>query len=257
MKVAIMQHGRPRMKLAIMQPYFFPYIGYWQLIHAVGRFVVYDDVNYIKGGWVNRNRILINGAPTYITVPLHQASPYKRICDTAVHPSSAWRDKLVKTVEMTYRRAACFAEVFPLVESLIRYPAQNLSDYLVYQLKTLAAFIGIRAEFVATSRCYDNAQLTGQERVLDICKREGASTYINPPGGQSLYDNEDFRRAGVDLRFLVMRPVPYRQRSAGFVPYLSVVDVLMEIGPGQLKQHLDEYDLVGAALPVPSEQRTI
>lgn len=230
--------------IAIMQPYFFPYIGYWQLIHAVDRFVIYDDVNYIKGGWINRNRLLINGVPAYITAPLQQASPYKHICDTALKPSSIWRDKLVKMIEITYRRRPYFSEVFPIIQSLIRYEANNLSDYLVYQLQTLATFMGIKTEYVATSRCYENDYLSGQARVLNICKREQASTYINPQGGQALYDAETFRNEGIDLNFIVMRPLPYKQRNIEFIPYLSIIDALMEIGPFDIKHHLNTFDLI-------------
>lgn len=230
------------MKLAIMQPYFFPYIGYWQLIHAVDRFVIYDDVNYIKGGWINRNRILINGEPVYITVPLSQSSPYKRICDVALQSSAVWRDKLSKMVENTYRKAPYFTEVFPVIEKIIRHETGNLSDYLTHQLQTLSTFMEIKTELVMTSRCYKNDNLSGQERILDICKREKAATYINPQGGQTLYDNETFRNAGIDLRFIIMRPLPYKQRSAGFTPYLSIIDALMEIGPVEIRRHLDAFE---------------
>lgn len=230
--------------IAIMQPYFFPYIGYWQLIHAVDRFVIYDDVNYIKGGWINRNRLLINGEPVYITAPLYQSSPYKRICDTALQPSAVWRNKLVKMVEITYRKAPCFAEVFPVIESLIRYEADNLADYLAHQLQMLAAFMGIKTGFVVTSRCYDNEHLSGQSRVLDICKREKASIYLNLRGGQSLYDAEIFRGAGIELRFIVMRPSPYKQQGVEFVSSLSIVDALMGVGPIEIKRHLDAFDLI-------------
>ena len=229
--------------IAIMQPYFFPYLGYWQLIHAVDRFVIYDDVNYIKGGWINRNRLLINGKPIYITVPLHQSSPYKRICDIALQPSPVWRDKLVKMIEITYRKAPSFAEVFPVIERLIQHEADNLAAYLAHQLQVLAAFMGIKTEFVVTSRCYGNEHLSGQARVLDICRREEAGVYINPQGGQALYDAETFRSAGVDLRFIVMRSLPYKQIGVEFVPYLSIIDALMEIGPVDIKRHLDAFDL--------------
>lgn len=230
-------------RLAIMQPYFFPYIGYWQLIHAVDRFVIYDDVNYIKGGWINRNRLLINGAPTYITVPLQQSSPYRRICDVALLPSSIWRNKLIKTVETTYRKAPYFSEVFPVVEKLIHYEAGNLAEYLVYQLQTLATFMGIATEFVITSRHYENDHLSGQARVLDIIKREGAATYLNLQGGQLLYDSEIFCNEGIDLRFISMRPLPYKQMVAGFVPYLSIIDALMGINVVDIKHHLNSFDL--------------
>lgn len=235
------------MKLAIMQPYFFPYIGYWQLIHAVDRFVVYDDVTYIKGGWINRNRILINAKPSYFTVPLYQSSSHKRICDTVLQPSPIWRNKMVKMVETTYRKASSFAEVFPVVERLIRHETDNLADLVLNQLQILSVFMGINTEFVVTSRSYDNHELSGQARVLDICIREGATIYINLKGGKMLYENSAFHTKGVDLRFLAMRPIPYKQRATGFFPYLSIIDALMEIGPIEIKQHLDAFDLIEAA----------
>lgn len=227
-----------------MQPYFFPYIGYWQLIHAVDRFVIYDDVNYIKGGWVNRNRILINGKPVFITAPLHQSSPFKRICDTALHPSLVWRDKLLKMVETTYRRATYFVEVFPIVEELIRHETDNLSDYLAHQLQTLSAFMGINAEFVVTSRCYENNELSGQERILDVCRREGATTYINLQGGQALYERTAFTQYGVDLRFLIPSAMEYKQFGTTHVPWLSIIDVMMFNSRSQLTALLNQFVLV-------------
>lgn len=232
------------MKLAIMQPYYFPYIGYWQLIHAVDRFVIYDDVNYIKGGWINRNRLLINDKPAYITVPLYQSSSYKRICDTALHPSPIWRDKLVKMVENTYRKASCFTEVFPVVEELIRYESDNLADYLANQLRTLSVFMNIDTYFIVSSRYYENDNLSGQDRILDTCKREGATTYINPQGGQGLYKTEIFRNAGITLRFISMRTIPYTQRASEFVPYLSIIDALMNLGPIEIGHHLNAFNLI-------------
>ena len=136
--------------------------------------------------------------------------------------------------------------VFPVIEKLIRHETDNLSNYLVHQLQMLAVFMGIETEFVVTSRCYGNNDLSGQERILDICKREGATTYINPQGGQALYDAEIFRSAGIDLRFIVMRPLPYKQRSAEFVPYLSIIDALMEVGSVDLNSHLNSFDFIKA-----------
>lgn len=231
-------------RIAIMQPYFLPYLGYWQLIHAVDRFVVYDDVNYMKGGWVNRNRLLINGRPAYITLPLSDSSPHKRICDINLLASPVWRGKLIKMVQMTYRRSPCFSEVFPVIEKLIRFDAGSLSGYLLHQLQVMAEFMEIDTEFVASSRRYGNSDLSGQARVLDICNREGASIYVNLPGGQSLYDSNEFRRAGMDLRFIAMRPLLYKQESTEFVPYLSIVDALMAIGPTDIKRHLGAFDFI-------------
>ena len=232
------------MKIAIMQPYFIPYIGYWQLLNTVDRFVIYDDVTYIKGGWINRNRILINGKPSYITVPLFQASSYKRICDISLQSSPVWRRKMIKSVENTYRKAPFFSEIIPVVKKIICYKTDNLADFLAHNITSLATFMGIKTEFVMTSRCYQNINLTGQDRVLDICNQEGASTYINPQGGQTLYDTKAFRRANIDLRFIMMLPIPYKQRTAGFVPYLSIIDALMELGPRGVERHLDKFDLI-------------
>jgi len=232
------------MKIAIMQPYFFPYIGYWQLICAVDRFVIYDDVNYIKRGWVNRNRILINGEPSYITVPLQQASQNKRICDIYLQFSSIWRDKLIKSVETTYRKAPYFVEVFPVIERIIRYETDNLSDYLAHQLQTLAVFMGINTKFVQTSRCYENNELSGQNRILDICKQEGAVTYINPQGGQSLYDRVAFAQSGLDLKFLTPFTIEYKQFGSEFIPWLSIIDVMMFNSPDQLQMLLNKYKLM-------------
>lgn len=231
------------MKLAIMQPYFFPYIGYWQLLNAVDRFVIYDDVNFIKGGWINRNRILINGKASYITVPLHHASPNKLICDISMQSSPAWRKKIIKSIKNSYRKSPFFIEVFPVLEELISYETDSLVRYLVKHISSLAEFLGIKTEIMVTSRCYKNSDMNGQERVIDICKRENATTYINPQGGQDLYDADAFRNECIDLQFISMKPIHYKQRTVGFVPYLSIIDPLMETGPDGLLRHIENFEL--------------
>jgi hypothetical protein len=230
--------------LAIMQPYFFPYIGFWQLIRAADRFVILDDVNYINRGWVNRNRILVNGVPTFVTVPLAHASQNKHICDIGLQPENYWRIRLVRSIEITYRRAPYFEEVFPLIARLIAHEADGLAGYLAHQLEELSAFLGIETEWVPSSRRYGNGHLTGQQRILDICIREQASTYVNLPGGQSLYDAMTFQQSGIALRFLKPMPISYRQRAAEFVPNLSLIDVLMENGRSGTQELLGAYQLV-------------
>jgi len=231
------------MKLAIMQPYLFPYIGYWQLIHAVDRFVIYDDVTYIKHGWINRNRILINNHPAYITIPLYQSSSYKLICDTKLQILINWRKKIWKTIENSYCKSEYFASVFPIIEKIIFYETDNLADFLVNQLLEFSAFIGFKTEFVLSSRVYKNQFLSGQARIIDICKYEKADIYLNAIGGQSLYDSRAFDDAGVELNFIEMRPLPYRQKSYTFIPYLSIIDVLMNVGADGVKEHLRAFEL--------------
>lgn len=235
------------MKLAIMQPYFFPYLGYWQLINSVDRFVIYDDVNFIQRGWINRNRILINGQPSYITIPLLRASQNRKICDISVEAAPVWRRKMISSIEHAYRKAPFFSAVFPEIERLIRCDDSSLSGLLSRQLIDTARFLGIGTEFVTSSGRYGNGDLAGQDRILDICEREGATCYVNLPGGQQLYDSEVFRRSRVDLRFVTVDISPYRQRSADFVPNLSIIDALMEIGVEGVRKCLAEAELTAAA----------
>ena len=237
--------------IAIHQPYFFPYIGYWQLIHAVDRFVICDDVNYIKNGWINRNRLLINNEPAYLTVPLHQGSQNKKICELDLQSQPDPRDKLAHRIAAAYRKAPHFAEAYPVIESVIRHEANNLSDYLAHQLQTLSRFMGIATEIGVTSRIYGNNELRGQDRVIDMCKCEGATTYVNAQGGQALYDTDAFLEAGIDLRFLIPRPLNYRQWDAEFIPNLSIIDVLMFNSKEKiLAEFLGSFDLINTgALP--------
>lgn len=229
--------------VAIMQPYLFPYIGYWQLLHASDCFVVYDDVNYINRGWINRNRILINNTPGLITLPLLQASQNRKICDIEIAPATQWQRRLLRTLEMAYRKAPCFDQVFPVVEQILTHDDSNLAGFLTHQLRTLAGFMGLKTRIVPSSQVYENSPLAAQARILDICRQEQATTYINAQGGRSLYEPAAFAEQGIDLRFIAMHSLPYPQRGEGFTPYLSIIDALMEVGPDGIAPHLAAYSL--------------
>lgn len=228
--------------LAIMQPYLFPYIGYWQLLHACDTFVIYDDVNYINRGWINRNRILINQAPGLITLPLLKASQNRKINEIEVAPAAQWRRRILNSVEMAYRKAPYFEEVFAVVERVLTHEDSNLAAFLAYQVQTLAEFMELRPRIVPSSQHYANDHLAAQERILDICRQEGATRYTNAQGGRSLYAPQVFGDRGIDLRFIGMRPLPYPQRAKVFTPYLSIIDPLMEVGPKGIGPHLAAYD---------------
>lgn len=229
--------------IAIMQPYFFPYIGYWQLIRAADRFIILDDVNLIRRGWVNRNRLLINGKAAYITAPLAKASQNRLICETTLDDSTPWREKFMRTVMTSYARAPFFKEIFPLLQTLLCYPSANLAAFLTYQIRELSRAMGLETEIVGSSREYANRHLSGQDRILDICREEGANIYLNAPGGRDLYEAAAFRGAGLDLRFVSMRPLPYAQKGTDFVAGLSIIDVLMAVGMEGVRTHLDAFDL--------------
>lgn len=228
------------MRLAIMQPYFFPYLGYFQLIAAVDRFVIYDDVAFIKNGWINRNRILSPSGPEYITIPLAGASSFAPIRETRCAPPRGWRDKMVRTLEQTYARAPFVASGMELVKRVLSTAdGESVRDVAVASLREICAYAEIETTFVETSSFYSNGHLSSSARVLDICAREGATTYVNVPGGRALYDSATFASRGIDLRFIEPSLEPYPQsRSKTFVTALSVLDLLMSVDRPEVARHV-------------------
>lgn len=230
--------------IAIMQPYFLPYIGYWQLMASVEKFIVYDDVNYIKGGWVNRNRIVINGRPSYFTIPLVGASPNKKISELKICNKMPWREKINMGFKNTYSRSAHFAEVMPVLASIIDCKEENLSNFLFEQLIVMRDALGVEAKMERASTSNVGAGLSGVQRVLSICHSKGAKTYVNLPGGRDLYSDYEFRRDGIELRFLQSQVREYKQRHSDiFFPSLSIVDVLFNCGLDMTRQALRDCTL--------------
>jgi len=230
-----------------MQPYLFPYVGYFQLIHAVDRFVIYDDVAYIKQGWINRNRILINGEPSFFNVPIKHASSFTLICDTMIDDDrqhARWVEKVLKTFENAYRRAPEFSRVFPIVERVFGLKTTRIAELAAASVKAIASALEIKTGFVDSSKTYNNASLKGEDRVLSICEAERANEYINVPGGRELYSRERFESRGIRLSFIQPRSVQYHQFGGPFVPWLSILDVLMFNSIEKVRQDLDAYDLV-------------
>ncbi len=212
-----------------MQPYLFPYIGYFQLMDAVDRFVIADDLAFIKQGWINRNRLLVNGAPAYFTVPLKRHHADTLIKDVEIDQSSIgrWRTTTLKTVSNFYRRAPAFDEVFPIVERVFGAPFTKIADMARASLREVREYLGIDVAMVDSSARYGNAHLKGQDRVIDTCRAEQASDYVNAIGGRELYSREAFLAAGIRLHFLCSDEIEYPQLGGPFVPSLSIVDVLM------------------------------
>ena len=231
--------------VAIMQPYLFPYLGYFQLLSAADYFVVYDDVQFIKGGWINRNRLLNNGQPLLFTVPLDAPSSNRNICDITLSSSPHWRTKLLQTVEQNYRRAAHFDQVFPLLELVFTDSGvQTIADLVRLSLREVVAYLRLTVKIIPTSTQYDNQHLRAQSRVLDICHTEGATEYVNAQGGRELYDHETFAAHGLQLHFLRPELRPYKQLGKGeFVPGLSMIDVLMNNSVAETNELLRSYEL--------------
>ena len=212
-----------------MQPYLFPYIGYFQLIDAVDRFVVADDLTFIKQGWINRNRLLINGNAAYFTVPLkrHPADALIRDVEISDGSGTRWSASLLKTIANFYRRAPSFAAVYPMVERVLGGSFTHIAEMARASLREVCAYLGITAHVVETSAVYGNAHLKGQERVIDTCLAEHATDYVNAIGGEALYSREAFSARGIRLQFVRTAPIEYPQFGGPFVPSLSVIDLLM------------------------------
>lgn len=234
------------MKIGIMQPYFLPYIGYWQLLNAVDKYVIYDDVNYIKGGWINRNRILINKEAKYFNVKLNGASPNKLINEVEVSLDEVYQKKLLKTVEENYKKAPFFNEVFPVIQKIIENKETNLAKYLEYSIKEICSYLDIKTEILISSHLEKNNSLKGKNKVIEICKKLGGTEYYNAVGGQELYSFEEFKSNGIELKFLKTKEINYQQFSNEFVPYLSILDVMMFNSKEKVKGFLNNYSLIEA-----------
>lgn len=231
-------------RLAVMQPYLLPYIGYFQLMAAVDRFVIFDDVNYIQRGWINRNCILLDGKAHRFTLPLRDASQNRPICEIERVDDPAWAQRLLRTLHQAYARAPQYKTVIPLLERVLSHPALQLADYLRHSLELVHAYLGLDCELVSSSSIYGNAALKGQERILDICRQEGAAVYVNAIGGAAIYAAEEFDARGISLRFLRPHLTRYPQWGAPHLPWLSIVDVLMFNSQAELRVLLTEADLL-------------
>ena len=232
------------MKLAIMQPYFLPYIGYFQLINAVDKFIILDDVNYINRGWINRNNILVDGKKHLFTIPLEDASQNKRINEIRISSENKWQQKFLKTTELNYKKAPHFTNVFPLIEEIITKAEEKISVFNYHSIVKVCDYIGIKTEIVPESGRYQNTEMKGQARIVDICLKEQASVYINSIGGAELYSKEQFRNNNLDLYLLNSKNVAYQQFGKEFVPALSLIDVMMFNSPENIGYLLKQYELV-------------
>ena len=231
------------MKIAVMQPYLFPYIGYFQLFHAVDKFVVFDDVNFIKKGWINRNNILINGQKYLFTIPLQKSSQNKQIKDIKVAENNDWQTKFLKSILLNYKKAPFFDETFALVKEVINSEEITIAKLILRSFYLLKEALGLQSEIIKSSTIYNNCDLKAQNRILNICKQENAIQYINPLGGVELYNKAFFRENGIELSFLKTQTFIYEQFGNEFVPYLSIIDVLMFNGFTKTKELLTMYNL--------------
>ncbi len=232
------------MKLAIMQPYFLPYVGYFQLIESVDVFVIYDNIKYTKKGWINRNRVLLNGSDAVFSLPLQKDSDSLDVVQREL-ASNFDRSKLLNQFRGAYAKAPYFSTTWLLLERIVRCNESNLFRYIYQSIDELCKHLRVKTTIRVSSGVDINHDLMGQDKVLALCQALGADTYINAIGGIELYDRGTFREHGIELKFLKAKPFEYPQYGAAFVPWLSIVDVMMFNSPMQLDAAVREsYELV-------------
>ena len=253
-------------RLAVMQPYFFPYLGYFQLFHAADKVILYDCVNYIKSGWINRNRILeINKGPRFITLPLMQGSSNKKIRDMRIDRTKDWKTPIMHLLRHNYCHSPYFVEVMELVDSVLDSRQLSVASIAKASVQAVLTYLelGTSVEYDSTrwDSLEDDLEMLSEslspsmphqrlkrqrmaQRVESICRIEEADTYINPIGGVSLYDKDEFAVWGICLCFLKSIQKKYQQESSEFVPDLSIIDALMNIGPKDTRELLGSYVLI-------------
>jgi hypothetical protein len=233
------------MKIAIMQPYFFPYLGYFQLIKAVDIFVVYDNIKYTKKGWINRNRILLHGKDVLFTIPLVKSSDFLTVKEKFISAEfNAGKEKILAQIRGAYCKAPYFEETYPVLESAFSYQNKNLFDFVFNSVITVLGLLAINTKIVISSSLPIDHELRASSKVIAICNHFQATTYINLIGGTTLYTGKEFAEHGIDLRFHNLIVTPYNQAAKSFMSHLSIIDVLMYNGRQRATAMLEQYQLL-------------
>lgn len=233
------------MKISIMQPYLFPYIGYFQLINVSDKFILYDDVQYIKRGWVNKNRILINQKESNIILPLKKGEQSLYIKNRFfVDDIDKHKTKLLKKIELAYKKSPNFQECFYLLQEILQYSEKNLSKFITNSIKIYCNYLDIKTSIVNSCDLNYNRELTGQKKIIEINKTLNSTHYINAIGGKELYDKDIFNENNIKLSFIHTKEIIYKQFNNEFIPNLSIIDVMMFNSKETIKGYLSEFELV-------------
>lgn len=228
------------MIVAIMQPYFFPYIGYFQLMRAVDVFIFYDTVQYIKHGWINRNQIQLRGRPAWLTLPVAKAS-WRLPVNQRHYLLGEGANQIKRKLRSAYPDRTCSTEA-KQIDRLLDYQISNVATFNSNALRCLAEMLGINCKFMMASELANLDHLRGQEKVIELCRLVGATHYVNPIGGISLYSAADFQSNRISLSFL-RTTSPMTELRDG-PRHLSIIDGLMRHGRTAYSAHLDQYTLL-------------
>lgn len=230
--------------VAIMQPYFFPYIGYFHLIQSVDLFISFDDVNFIKKGWINKNQILAKDIAHPIALPIKQLSQNKKINESFIFEPAESKSSILRMINDSYRKKApFFEENIQLIQDLLLLEDDNIAVYNSKILRGLAEYLNIETQFKYSSEIPHNKELKGPEKIIELVKSVGSTSYVNAVGGKDLYDKTEFNKQGIELKFIQSSPVVYDQKQSSFVPYLSIIDVLMFTGRAKTIELIQQFSL--------------
>lgn len=235
------------MIVSILQPYLFPYIGYFQLINHSDICVLSDDVQYIKNGWINRNRILSHGKAAWLTRPVLYGPHHLSIRDRRYQPGTTMVNRCLRQIRASYQHAPHFDTIFPVLQETLKHPDLNVAAFNIESIRRLAKELGITTRFVVASELAKTPCLAGQELVIDICKRLNATRYVNPLGGMALYHRDRFAIDGITLGFLRSTVPEYAQFSNAGVRSLSIIDVMMFNDIRRMRELMEHYRIDGGS----------
>ena len=224
-----------------MQPYFFPYIGYFQLIHAADVFVIYDDVNFMKKGWINRNILKVNGEDKRFTFPIEKVSQNKKIMDLKLAKDELWWTKFSKNLELNFSYSPFYQETMDLYNAIKDFPERNLAAFVGNSIVRICTHLNLSTKIVFASEFNILDSVVGESRIMYICKQLGATTYINAINGQSLYSKPNFAEQSLELKFIKLKKDEFIN---SFDPYLSTLQALMEFGKKSYLSKLNCYELI-------------
>ena len=228
-----------------MQPYFMAYIGYYQLINSVDKFIIYDNIQYTKKGWINRNRILCENKDRLISLPIKKDSDYLNIDKRKL--SDTWTSdkiKMLNVIKASYSKSPYFSDVYPLITKCINNSETNLFKFIYDSIIIINDYLDIKTQMIISSTLDIDHNLKSQDKVLALCLNQNADIYINSFGGVELYDKKTFKEHNIELNFIKSNPINYKQFNNEFTPWLSILDVLMFNSKEEIKNYLNEYTLV-------------
>ena len=230
------------MRIGANQPYFLPYISYWQLINASDVFYIGDNYAYIKRGWINRNRILYHGSPEYFGIEVSKASSFS-LCNELQIAEINKRKKMNMLYE-AYHKAPYYEIGVRLAEEILDCREKTLSEFLLSSIRTICRYLDIDTPIRRMSELEGNEVFKREERIYDMCHRLSADTYLNPIGGRKLYDVKEFEKQGIKLRFINTGDVAYKQFGDVFVEKLSILDIIMFNPKDRIREMLERYELI-------------